>query len=256
MVITAPTLAAFAGVRHGFLTRIGGVSNGIYASLNCGFSSGDERANVIENRRRALVAVAPSAAALLTARQIHSPRAAVVNEPWVDGQGPDADALVTRVADLALAVTSADCAPILLADADAGVAAAAHAGWRGALGGIVGSTVEAMVACGARRERIAAAIGPCIAFASYEVGPEFPAPFLAQSGAARQFFAASARPGYFRFNLPGYVDAALRAAGVVMVATTGLDTVADPARFFSRRRSTRAGEHNYGLGLSVIALAP
>jgi YfiH family protein len=254
VAIAAPRLAALAGVRHGFLTRQGGVSAGAFASLNVGYASGDARANVIENRRRARAAVAPTATALVTARQVHSPRAVVVTEAWADGHGPEADALVSARRGLALGITSADCAPILLADPTAGVVAAAHAGWRGALAGVIGATVAAMTGLGAMPARIAAAIGPCIGFSSYEVGPEFAAPFLAKDAGAARFFAASARAGHLRFDLPGYVRAELAAAGIGTIEDLGLDTLADPARFFSYRRATLAGERRYGLGVSVIAL--
>ncbi|MBM3509568.1 MAG: peptidoglycan editing factor PgeF [Alphaproteobacteria bacterium] len=254
VAIAAPGLAALAGVRHGFLTRQGGVSAGAFASLNVGYSGGDARANVIENRRRARAAVAPAATALLTARQVHSPRAVVVTEAWAEGHGPEADALVSATPGLALGVTSADCAPILMADAAAGVIAAAHAGWRGALAGVIGATVAAMRELGATPGRMAAAIGPCIGFASYEVGPEFAAPFLAKDAGAARFFAPSARPGHQRFDLPGYVRAELAGVGVGTIEVLGLDTLADTERFFSYRRATLAGERRYGLGVSVIAL--
>src|SRR5699024_9478630 len=190
-MLTIGPFNAVAGLRHAFFTREGGVSQGIYASLNCGLGSGDNPAHVTENRSRAAEALGAEPGSLLTCHQAHTAEAVVVERPWAEGERPRADALVTRTPGLALGVLTADCAPVLLADLRAGVIGAAHAGWKGALGGILDSTVTAMVTLGARPGEIVSAIGPCISQRSYEVGPEFPAPFLAQSEANQSFF----RPG-------------------------------------------------------------
>jgi YfiH family protein len=181
-------------LRHGFFTREGGVSTGIFASLNCSLGSGDALADIAENRRRAMAALGLGLDKLATCRQVHGIDVVTVEQPWDDADRPRADAMVTRQRGLALGILTADCAPVLLADAEAGVIGAAHAGWRGAFAGVVAATVEAMIRAGARAERMRAGIGPCIGFASYEVGPEFPAPFLAQDPANAAFFRA-APPG-------------------------------------------------------------
>jgi polyphenol oxidase len=251
--------AALAGIPHGFLGRRGGVSTGIHAGLNVGWGSDDERAAIAENRRRAVAAVLPGAA-LVTVHQVHSPEVVTVTEPWPDpgsspGQAarPKADALVTDRPDLLLGVLSADCAPVLLADREAGVVGAAHAGWKGALAGVTDATVAAMEALGARRERIAAAIGPCIARASYEVDAEFEANFVVADTFNARFF-KQGREGHAWFDLEGYVAARLEAAGVGTVEKLGLDTYADEIRFYSYRRATHRGEPGYGRELSVIGL--
>ncbi|MBX6323595.1 MAG: peptidoglycan editing factor PgeF [Rhodospirillaceae bacterium] len=247
-------LLAIARVRHAFLGRRGGVSEGLYDSLNCGFGSGDARERVAENRRRALALADLAGAALLTVHQTHRDRVVVVREPWPGDSAPRADAMVTSRPGLALGILTADCAPVLLADAEAGVVGAAHAGWRGALGGILEATVAAMRGLGARPEATVAAVGPCIAQASYEVGPDFPAPFLARDGASARFFHAAPRPGHFLFDLAGYVTARLRALGIGCIQATPADTCAEADRFFSYRRATRAGERDYGRQISLIAL--
>lgn len=244
-------LEAGLPVPHGFLGRPGGVSDGLYASLNVGLGSGDDPEVVRENRRRAVEAVLPGGR-LVTLRQVHSARVVEAGD-WADDARPEGDALVTDRPGLLLGILTADCAPVLLADADAGVVGAAHAGWKGAFAGVLEATVAAMEALGARRGRVAAAIGPCIARASYEVGPEFLDRALEADAAAAPFFVAGPR-GRPHFDLEGYCAARLARAGITRVALSGLDTRDDPGRFFSFRRATLAGEADYGRQLSAIAL--
>ena len=242
------------GISHGFFTREGGVSSGLYASLNCGFSAKDEIARVHENRARAMKSLRVAPTALVTAKQVHGTEAVVVETPWGTDSLPQADALVTRRKGVALGILTADCAPILFADAEAGIIGAAHAGWRGALKGVIEATVAAMEDLGASAPRICAAIGPCIGKSSYEVGPEFPAPFLAQDPGNAVFFMVAKRPGHFLFDLPGYTAKRLKDLGLKSVAVSGADTAAEEARFFSYRRACLKGEAGHGLGLSAIAL--
>jgi polyphenol oxidase len=241
-----------ARIAHGFFGRQGGVSDGIYAGLNCGPGSGDDRAKVIENRRRALEAL--GATKLATLYQIHSSKAVSVTEPWEIGQSPQADAMATNVPGIALGVLTADCAPVLFADAEAGVIGAAHAGWKGAVDGIAEAAICAMEALGAARSRIAAAIGPCIAQASYEVDAEFRKGFLGRDAANARFFVPNDRPGFFRFDLEAYVAMRLESAGLKNIARLGADTYVREADFYSYRRATHRGEKDYGRELSVIAL--
>ncbi|MDY7524429.1 peptidoglycan editing factor PgeF [Sphingomonas sp. 10B4] len=248
-VITARTLA---GVAHGFLGRVGGVSGGVHAGLNVGIGSDDDAAAVAENRARATEAVVPGAT-LVTLYQIHSAECVTVRGSSDEALRPRADALVTDRPGLALGILTADCAPVLLADRAAGVVGAAHAGWKGALGGVTDTTILAMEALGAKRERIAAAIGPCIARASYEVDAAFAQRFEADDPANERFF-AEGRAGHFQFDLEAYVAHRLAAAGVMRVAMLGLDTYADEARFFSYRRATHRGEPDYGRQISIIGL--
>lgn len=255
-MIAAELLRQIPRVRHGFFTRQGGVSEGIYATLNCGYGSGDDKAKVKENRRRALARLELPAECLATTYQIHSPDVAEVREPWPLDARPKADAMVTTRPGVALGISTADCAPLLLADREARVIGAAHAGWKGAIGGVIEAVVAQMVRLGAAPSRIHAAVGPCIAQASYEVGPEFPAPFLAQDPENRRFFVPSRRDGRFMFDLPGYVLSRLRRLGIDASEHVGHDTCAAPDLFFSYRRATLAGEKDYGRGLSVIALEP
>lgn len=245
--------AALAGVAHGFLGRRGGVSTGLYAGLNVGLGSDDARDAIAENRARAVAAVLPGAA-LTTAYQVHSAIAVTVDAPFADDARPHADALVTDRPGLLLGVLTADCGPILLADRAAGVIGAAHAGWKGALGGVIGAAIAAMERLGADRARIAAAIGPCIARASYEVDGAFRARFLADDPAHERFFLAG-RAGHQHFDLEGFVAARLAAEGIVRGDALGLDTCADEARFFSYRRATLRGEPGYGRQLSLIGIA-
>jgi len=246
--------AALGGVAHGFLGRRGGVSLGDLAGLNVGLGSGDDKQMIAENRERAIAAVMP-AAALATVFQIHSARATVAEMPWPDDARPHADAMVTDRKGLLLGILTADCAPVLLADTEAGVVGAAHAGWRGALGGVTDATIEAMKGLGARRERIAAAIGPCIGRASYEVDGEFFERFLADDPGNERFFADGPQ-GKPHFDLEAYVAARLAAAGIARVEAVALDTYADPGRFYSYRRATHLGEASYGRQISLIGIAP
>lgn len=243
---------ALGGTRHGFLGRRGGVSRGVCAGLNCGLGSGDDHDDVVENRRRAADSVAP-AAALVSVHQVHSAEAVVATAPWPDDARPHADAVVADRPGLILGVVTADCAPVLLADREAGVIAAAHAGWKGAVGGVLAATVAAMVGLGARADRIAAAVGPTIARASYEVDDRFRHHFLTADPANERFF-ADGRPGHWQFDLEGFVVSQLAEAGVGRVEALGLDTYADPDRFYSFRRATHRGEPDYGRQLSLIAL--
>jgi polyphenol oxidase len=243
------------GLRHGFFTRAGGVSGGLFASLNCGFGSGDTESNVAENRRRVAAEVGAAPERLITCYQFHSAEAVVVDKPWRHADRPRADAMATRETGIALGILTADCAPVLFADAEARVIGAAHAGWRGALSGVLEATVAAMVTLGAAPERIAAGIGPCIGRASYEVGPEFPAPFLAADPANLDFFVAAPRAGHFLFDLAGYVARRLEHLGLASVEQSGGDTAAEPARFFSYRRACLQKEPDYGRELSVISIA-
>ena len=257
---TLPTLqSALLGgetVRHAFFTRQGGVSGGIFAALNVGLGSSDDPEHVRENRRRAASVFDLPERALVTAYQVHSPDVAVVDAPWEPGKGPKADALVTDKPGVALGILTADCAPVLLADAQAGVIGAAHAGWKGAVGGVIEATLAEMEKLGARRARIAAAVGPCIGRLSYQVGGEFPAPFLAEDNANARFFMPDPTMiGKWRFDLPGYVVAKLKTLGVGGAEALPHDTCQDEARFFSYRRTCLRGETDYGRGLSAIALA-
>lgn len=246
--VTAPALR----VPHGFLGRQGGVSTGIFASLNTGLGSADDPAAVRENRARATTAAAPGAT-LVTVHQVHSCTVVPVTTAIPDADRPHADAMVTATPGLALGILTADCAPILLADADAGVIGAAHSGWKGALHDIAAATVTAMEALGARRDHIAAAIGPCIARASYEVDPEFHARFIAADPANEAFFTRGKGDRY-QFDLEGLVARNLAAAGVRTITALGLDTYADETRWFSYRRTTHRAEPDYGRQLSIIAL--
>ena len=242
------------GFPHGFFTRRGGVSAGPFASLNCSLSSADTRQSVLENRARAARALGAEADCLLGVTQVHGHDVAVVTEAWAAGAGPRADAMVTDRTGLALGIVTADCAPGLFADRAAGVVGAAHAGWRGAVSGVIEATVDAMIRLGARADAIAAAVGPCIGQASYEVGPDLRDAVLEQSAADTVFFVPGRQANRWQFDLPGYCAARLRAAGVGAVANLGVDTLADDERFFSHRRRTLAGGGPIGHQISVIAL--
>lgn len=251
--LTAAPLAALSGVRHAFFTRAGGVSRGIYAALNCGVGSQDAAEAVSENRRRAAAALGCPGEALTTLYQVHSAEAVTLQAPLPAAERPEADALVTDRPGVLLGVLSADCAPVLFADGEAGVVAAAHAGWKGALSGVTDAALAAMERLGARRERVAAAVGPCIAQASYEVGPEFAATFRAAHADNERYFVAG-RGDRLQFDLKGYLAGRLSAAGVGSVAVEPADTQADEARFFSYRRSVHRREGDYGRLLSAIVL--
>ena len=253
-MILLDSLNGLANIRHGFFTRVGGISDGIYAGKNCGFGSGDDPDNVARNRARCIAEMADGVAALVTAYQVHSSAAAVVEAPWQPKDAPQVDGLVTDRPNIALGILTADCAPILFADSEAGVIGAAHAGWKGASGGILEATVLAMESLGAAARRIVAAVGPCIAQASYEVGPEFRDRFLAQDRANDRFFQAGRRPGHPHFDLKGYVVAQLDGLGLAGIEADGHDTVAEEELFFSYRRATLRGEDDYGRGLSAIMI--
>lgn len=253
-VASAPPLDGLPGIRHGFFGSRGGVSTGLYASLNGGQGSGDDPGAVRENRRRVAGELGVAETALVSAYQCHSDRAVAVTEPWTRETRPRCDAMVTDRPGLGLGVLAADCGPVLLADAEARVVGAAHAGWKGALAGVLPNAVAAMERLGADRSRIVAALGPCIRQASYEVGPEFPAPFLEQHKDNARYFRAGARAGHFQFDLGGYIVAQLEAAGLAAVCDTGLDTYANPDRLFSYRRNTHRGHRDYGRNVSAICL--
>lgn len=249
-VIRADCLAA---VPHGFLGRRGGVSTGILAGLNVGTGSGDDREAIAENRRRAIEAVLPGAE-LATVHQVHSDETVYVAEPWAQDARPRADALVTDRPGLLLGILTADCAPVLLADSEAGVIGAAHAGWKGALAGVTDSVVAEMERLGATKGRIAAAIGPCIAMPSYEVDSSFRDCVLDADPANDRFFSTAAA-NTLHFDLPAYVRHRLIAAGVGEVETIHLDTYANADRFYSYRRATHRGEPDYGRQISLIGIA-
>lgn len=242
---------ALAGIPHGFLGRRGGVSEGVVAGLNVGWGSGDDRAAIAENRRRAIEAIQPGAR-LVTVHQVHSADAVEAGD-WPDDNRPPADALVTDRPGILLGILTADCAPVLLADEDAGVVGAAHAGWRGAVAGVCESVIAAMERLGARRARIAAAIGPAIAMRSYEVDQAF-ADRLTGDEPANERFLAGGPAGKPHFDLEAYVAARLAAVGLRTVEALGLDTYSQPERFYSYRRATHAGEPDYGRQLSLIGL--
>jgi hypothetical protein len=253
-MLTIGPLNELARVRHAFFGRRGGISDGHFASLNCGHGSGDDRDKVTRNRSRAMARFDLDDGKLVTAYQVHSDRVAVVTEPWEPGAAPQVDGLVTKQPRIALGVLTADCAPVLLADGKNGVIGAAHAGWRGALGGILQAVVDAMVELGAQREEIVAGIGPTIGQRSYEVGPEFPAPFLEQAESNGDFFYPAPRDGHFMFDLKTYVARRLGHAAVRKVHILPCDTCAEEDRFFSYRRTCLRGEKDYGRGLSAIYL--
>ncbi len=253
-MISLGTLNDAPGIRHAFFTREGGTSDGIFASLNCGYGSGDAPEKVNENRARAMAQLDLAADRLVTCHQIHSPEVVVVETPWRREDNPKADALVTKQRGVALGILTADCTPVLFADPGAGVIGAAHAGWRGALGGVLDSTVAAMAKLGADPARIRAGVGPCIAQRSYEVGAEFPAPFLAENPDNADLFAPARREGHYMFDLGSYVERRLRRLGILTIQRAPCDTVAEETRFFSYRRACLKGEKDYGRGLSAIVI--
>jgi YfiH family protein len=243
---------ALEGMPHGFLGRRGGVSTGVCAGLNVGLGSSDDREAVRTNRRLAIEAVAPGAE-LVTLHQVHSGRAIPVTAPFPEDARPQADALVTDRPGLLLGILTADCTPVLFADEQAGVIGAAHAGWKGALGGVIDATVAEMEGLGARRANIVAAVGPTIARKSYEVDDGFFRTFTAADPSHERFF-SDGRPGHHQFDLEGFVVSRLAAAGLTRIEALGLDTYSDPDRFYSYRRSTHRGEADYGRQISLIAL--
>ena len=253
MTLGSSLLSAIPGLRHAFFTRDGGVSDGIYAGLNGGLGSNDDPRNVMENRRRMaeLMGVAPDH--FLSLHQVHSPDAVVASGPWEGASRPRADAIVTRAEGIAIGVTAADCGPILLVDPNARVIGAAHAGWKGALTGILESTIGAMEKLGAERGGMVAAIGPMIRQHSYEVGGEFVERFIDADAGHAVFFLPSAREGHSMFDLAGFIRMRLENAGVLMIDDTGADTYSDK-RFYSYRRSVHRKEPDYGRHVHAIAL--
>ncbi len=253
MKLESPLLSAVPGLRHAFFSRDGGVSEGIYASLNGGIGSNDDPAHVAENRRRMAEQLGVTPAHFLGVWQIHSPDAVVATGPWEGTSRPRADAIVTRTEGLAIGVTAADCGPILFVDPNARVIGAAHAGWKGALTGIVESTVEAMEKLGAERADIVAAIGPLIRQPSYEVGNEFVERFVETDAENAFFFLPAAREGHAMFDLAGFIRMRLENAGVLVIDDLGVDTYSDE-RFFSYRRSVHRKQPDYGRHVHAIVL--
>ena len=255
MTLDSSLLSAIPGLRHAFFTRDGGVSSGIYAGLNGGLGSNDDPQNVAENRRRMAERMGVTPHHFLSAHQIHSPDAVIASGPWAGASRPRADAIVTRTEGIAIGVTAADCGPILLADPNARVIGAAHAGWKGALTGILESTIEAMEKLGAERGGTVAAIGPMIRQQSYEVGSEFVERFIDAEADNAVFFMPSPREGHSMFDLAGFIRMRLENAGVLMIDDVGADTYSDE-RFFSYRRSVHRKEPDYGRHVHAIALEP
>jgi YfiH family protein len=255
MSMVSPLLSAIPGLRHAFFTREGGVSDGIYAGLNGGLGSSDDAANVIENRRRMAECMGVSLPHFLSLHQIHSPDTVIATGPWQGPVRPKADAIVTGTTGLAIAVTAADCGPILLVEPRGRVIGAAHAGWKGALTGILESTIAAMEKLGAERSGIVAAIGPLIRQQSYEVGPEFVTRFIDRDAEYGMFFVPSSRADHAMFDLAGFIRMRLENAGVLMIDDLGTDTYADE-RFFSYRRSVHRKEPDYGRHVHAIVLEP
>jgi polyphenol oxidase len=253
MTLGSPLLSAIPGLRHAFFTREGGVSDGIYAGLNGGLGSNDDPRNVAENRRRMAEQLAVAPDHFLSVHQIHSPDAVVASRPWESGPRPRADAIVTRIEGLAIGITAADCGPILLVDPNARVIGAAHAGWKGALTGILESTIRAMEGLGAERDGMVAAIGPMIRQHSYEVGSEFVERFIDAEADNAVFFMPSTREGHSMFDLAGFIRMRLENAGVLMIDDVGVDTYSDE-RFYSYRRSVHRKEPDYGRHVHAIAL--
>jgi YfiH family protein len=254
-MLQAASLSTLARIRHAFFTRSGGVSQGVYASLNGGVGSNDAPAKVTENRARMAAALGVLPDYLITAYQIHSPDVVIADQPWTQEKRPRADAIVTRTPRLAIGVSTADCGPLLLADAEAGVIGAAHAGWRGALTGVIETAIDAMETLGAERSRIVAALGPTIRQPNYEVGPEFVARLLVADADNSRFFSASEHAGHAMFDLAGYIADRVQRAGIVNFEDLGLCNYAEPERFFSYRRTTKQGEPDYGRHINAIALA-
>lgn len=253
-VLTSPLLAGLRDVRHGFFTRHGGVSDGVYASLNVGRGSGDDPSRVAENRRRAAASFGLAPAALATCYQVHSARPVIADAAWGEAR-PEGDAVITGAPGVLCGALAADCAPVLIADPAAHIVAAVHAGWRGALAGVVENAVGAMRRLGARPADMVAAVGPCIGPASYEVGLEFLDAFVAADAANQRFFAPGGMAEKRLFDLPAFVLARLAAAGVDAAEWIGRDTLADEEHFFSNRRATHRGETDYGRLLSAISLS-
>lgn len=253
-MIEAPRLKALDAVRHGFFTREGGVSGGLYASLNCGLGSDDDRTHVLENRSRVSQALGVQSDRMVSPYQIHSDKAVLASEPWDRGDAPRADALVTTTPGLAIAIATADCAPVLFADTSGCVVGAAHAGWRGALDGVLEATVDLMVAEGGTRESIVAAVGPAISGRSYEVGEDFKARFTDADPQNDRYFNYPSTGAKPHFALSHYVSDRLRMAGVGAVEDLEICTYEDEGRLFSYRRTTHRREPDYGRQISAIVL--
>jgi YfiH family protein len=253
MTLASSLLSAVPGLRHAFFTREGGVSNGIYSALNGGLGSNDDQAHVAENRRRIAEHVGVTPERFLSLHQIHSPDVLVAETPWPSAPRPKGDAMVTKTPGIALGVSAADCGPVLFVDPNAGVIGGAHAGWKGALTGVLESTIVAMEKLGATRSGIIAAIGPLIRQESYEVGNEFVARFIEADADNAMFFIPSVREGHAMFDLAGFIRKRLEAAGILLIDDLGLDTYADE-RFFSYRRSVHRKEPDYGRHVHAIAL--
>lgn len=253
-MLQAATLSKLARIRHGFFTRASGVSQGVYATLNGGVGSNDAPEKVAENRARMAAALGVKPDHLLTAYQIHSADVVVADKPWSKESRPRADAIVTRTPHLAISVSTADCGPLLFADAQARVIGAVHAGWRGAFTGVIEAAVAAMEKLGADRSRIAAALGPTIRQPNYEVGPEFVERFVTADRGNTRFFVATERTGHAMFDLTGYIADRVQRAGIMNFEDLGLCTFAEPERFFSFRRTTKLNEPDYGRHINAIAL--
>ena len=253
-MITFAAINNLPKIRHAFLTREGGVSDGVYGSLNCGYGSMDSREKVTENRARALTLSGLRNTKLVTASQEHTATVEVVHKPWVIGEAPVADGMVTDKPNIALGILTADCAPVLLADGVSGIIGAAHAGWRGAKNGVLDATIEAMVNLGAKTSEIVAGIGPCIAQRSYEVSDEFAEPFLRENQSNHDLFVPSRRSGHLMFDLPGYVARRLSVFKLKHVVRSPCDTCLEANRFYSYRRSVLVGEPDYGRELSLISI--
>lgn len=253
-MIQSEPLSEIPNLAHGFFTRANGTSTGIYAGRNCGLGSDDLRAHVVENRGRVADDLGVKRAQLLTVHQIHSATVETVVTGWEHGTSPKADAMVTAQPGLGLAILTADCTPVLFADATAGIIGAAHAGWKGALGGVLEATLDAMTALGAKRANIVTAVGPCISQAAYEVGPDFIETFIAKDPTYATYFIPSARNGHYQFDLTTFTADRLANQGLAVVDTVAHCTYADAARFFSYRRTTHAGEPDYGRQMSAISL--
>ena len=253
-MLQAAVLATLPGIRHAFFTRNGGVSQGIYDSLNGGVGSNDAPEHVAENRARMAMSLGVAPERFLSLYQIHSPDVVVAEVPWGADQRPRADAVVTRVPELAIGVSTADCGPLLFADDNARVIGAAHAGWRGAFTGVIEATIAAMEKLGAERSNIAVALGPTIRQANYEVGPEFVARFTAADMDNTRFFTDAGREGHSMFDLTGYIASRVQQAGIAKFEDLGLCTYAEPERFYSFRRATHQSEPDYGRHINAIAL--
>jgi|TARA_R110002096_G_scaffold93068_4_gene210013 hypothetical protein len=253
-LIQSDALSAFPNITHGFFTREGGISSGIYEGRNCGLGSDDLRSKVIENRGRTADDLGVPRDHLLTVYQVHSPNVIVADKPWAADAAPEGDALVTATRGLALGILTADCTPILFADPEAGVIGAAHAGWKGAIGGVLEATIDAMTSLGAKRAQISCSVGPTISQANYEVGPEFQKQFVAEAPDNNIYFIPSARENHFQFDLSRFVADRLDRLGINSIDNINLCTYADATRFFSYRRTTHAGESDYGRQISSIAL--